>query len=251
MTLHIVGAEGYIGSALRGGLINTDYKTWDILCGEDIRDIDPTYFNGDTVVFLAGLNREHEDWNIVQYDTIMRGITRAAGEIMGQAKRLIFLSSMRAWSGDQSRYAYHKRCAEEQLNGENVTIIRPGTVFGPGIDSWDEAMYARVRADTAVNFALVNRLFKGDHWSAWCSEMDEVLKAIKEEIVLEDCPGRRVRSPVLYRPVTAQDLRDCLSDCAPKDLITLAWYFNEEDFRLSAEPTDRMEALYKDLGLTK
>ena len=245
--IHIIGARGYIGDALTHYLQGEGMQIfqYDALDDQDIRDMDPTQFSGDVVVSLASLNREHEGWNMHNYDVVMNGITRANYEIMQYAKRLIFFSSMRAHSGDNSRYAYHKRKAEEMLDGENVTIIRPGTVFG----TWD-GYGGAVRGDTAVNFALINGKFEGSHWSAWCSALFDVVNETRAEIINAACPGRRILAPVKSRPVTAEDLRGYLADPQYDPPVPL---FGGYDFESAFEDRDdyseldrsNMDELYK------
>jgi len=212
-TVYLVGGKGYIGSSL--GRFLSQLGDWapeylDLKDGFDARKEKPPADNN-LVIWLASPHElepvELEPaWDSYYQDTMIYAPKRwvAAGHPM------IYISSMRAMTSTKFIYGRVKEAAEKYLLGPDVTIVRPGTVWGP-----PQSPDSPIRVHTAMNYALVSGKFTGDGWKSYTCYLPVLLNILRKEVGsrgLGSSLGRAVNAIDSWmQPMTATKIRSLLA----------------------------------------
>ncbi|MEE8522175.1 MAG: hypothetical protein V3S83_12515 [Gemmatimonadota bacterium] len=178
----IVGAGGYIGSRLLHKLRtegiepqtqdrNIYGRNDDLGVGTgDTADSCTEHFRDAVVVYLASFHREPKDFTPKDVAAYKKLMVELPCKIADVAAHTVYVSSMRSITDSESLYGKMKLMAERNLISRRATIVRPGTVWG----SLDPRLPSR--CNTALNFALTRRRFEGDHWQAFTTHMDLLVR---------------------------------------------------------------------------
>ena len=145
MTLPIVtitGATGYLGSVLKPAFVEAGYSVRCLVrTPRPATDdhafalgaaVEPSMLEGvDVLVHCAydmTLTKRSEIWELNVFGTVhLLDAAEAAG-----VRRTIAVSSMSAYPGTRQLYGRAKLAAELTALNRNMTVVRPGLVYGPG-----------------------------------------------------------------------------------------------------------------------
>jgi len=265
----VVGSGGYIGSRYmeylmqRGvdwmqGIDLNIYANCDGAVVKDVADLPAEFFRDKVVIYFAGFHREPDDmvdpvaWEQAYRDLMIRVPVRIAST----CSHMIYISSMRAIT-DSGLYGRTKARAERALcRFSNTTCVRFGTIWG---DLRADSFFPN-RPNTAVNYALTRKQFKGDHWTAFTTHMHKAITFLYER-TMELTDPNKTPAGVCYsggtienvvdinRPLVAREIRMLLHNSHKYAPLQRAFLRERCTLKDLTQDTDAAERLYIYHGL--
>jgi len=233
-TVGITGASGYVGSRVVSAIEAAGMKAVRLLrkpkpgssdrCYALDADLSDDLFVDLDVLIHCAWDMRISEWDEVQAVNVAGSARLFEAAFEANVSRVIFLSSMSAYSGCQSNYGKSKLAVEERLRQSNkALVIRPGLIYGD-----EPGGIVGTLCQMADKSPILPMIGLGNFLLYTCHE-DDLAGLITHFCLIPSGTERLPTEPVIAAETTGRCFKDIVRFLAGRSLVfipvpwRLAW----------------------------